>query len=239
MKRPFVLPSLLLLLVAAACGEPKVTVEAALPGVGGAPAGPVADLPIRLLPYDRAAILDSLRAAAETPEPAPDSTLALLQQQMDSLEAAWRAARTRARQIDDSLQVLTGSGERERLDRERGEVKQRADSAFARLTRLRRAVGPRADSLRRARRAWAAAVFQPLDSIARERAQERGHAEVVDTTRQAGQVVFRIPEGQWWVFSRYAVTPDEELVWNLPVTVTAEGAHVRLTQENAERQPIP
>ena len=49
---------------AAACSsDPKVAVEARLGE------RPLAGVPVRLLPYDRDAILDSLAAAAETPEP--------------------------------------------------------------------------------------------------------------------------------------------------------------------------
>ena len=63
MKRPLVVPALLLAL--AACGGgPRVVVQASLEE-----GGPVADLPVRLLPYDRQAILDSLAADREEPEP--------------------------------------------------------------------------------------------------------------------------------------------------------------------------
>ena len=59
MKRPLVVPALLLAL--AACdGGSRVVVQASLEEEG-----PVADLPVRLLPYDRQAILDSLAADRE------------------------------------------------------------------------------------------------------------------------------------------------------------------------------
>lgn len=62
MKRP---AWVLALVVAAACGSgPKVVVRASLDE-----AGPIADLPVRLLPYDRQAILDSIAAEREAPEP--------------------------------------------------------------------------------------------------------------------------------------------------------------------------
>jgi hypothetical protein len=62
MMRP--LAVLACLLLAAACGaDPKVVVHAELDGQ------PVADLPVRLLSYDREAILDSLATAREEPEP--------------------------------------------------------------------------------------------------------------------------------------------------------------------------
>lgn len=62
MMRP--LAVLACLLLAAACGaDPKVVVRAEIDGQ------PVADLPVRLLSYDREAILDSLATAREEPEP--------------------------------------------------------------------------------------------------------------------------------------------------------------------------
>jgi hypothetical protein len=61
MKRSLVV---LVLTMAAACDAgPKVLVRAEIDGQ------PVADLPVRLLPYDRQAILDSLASAREEPEP--------------------------------------------------------------------------------------------------------------------------------------------------------------------------
>lgn len=250
-RRP--IPLLFLLLGATACSQPRVSVDARLAGESAAAGSPVRDLPIRLLPYDRAAILDSLRSDAKQPEPAPPPDLVAQQQAQDSAESLWRGARSEAAALSDSVQALrarlatleTGSAaydatQREigRVERRQGEVKLSADSAFARFTRLRRVTGPRVDSLRTARRAWAAATFSPLDSIALAKAKSRGHSEAVDTTGAEGEVVFRVPAGRWWVFARYAVSPDEELVWNLPVEVTDSGAHVHLTGRNAKRQPI-
>lgn len=61
MKR---LPPLVVLLLATACSRgSRVLVEASIDG------RPVADLPVWILPYDREALMDSLTAAAETPQP--------------------------------------------------------------------------------------------------------------------------------------------------------------------------
>lgn len=62
----------LALLAAAACGGGDNVVVRASLGEGQ----PVADLPVRLLPYDRQAILDSLARDAESPEPRlPDDAM--------------------------------------------------------------------------------------------------------------------------------------------------------------------
>lgn len=64
MKRAVRLLALCLAAAAPACdAEPEVVVVARVDG------RPAAGVPIRLLPYDRAAILDSLAAAAGEPEP--------------------------------------------------------------------------------------------------------------------------------------------------------------------------
>lgn len=96
---------------AAGCGEPDLTVQVSLDGE------PVAGLPVWLLPYDRAALLDSLVQESDEPEPAipapmiaeldllrrserqagGDTTAAVLHQRRVALEAridSIRAART-------------------------------------------------------------------------------------------------------------------------------------------------
>ncbi|HEX2204513.1 MAG TPA: hypothetical protein VHG91_14475 [Longimicrobium sp.] len=78
MKRTPVL--LALLPFFAACGsDARVVVHATVDG------RPVTDLPVRLLPYDRQAILDSISGALERPEP---TVPAELLQQVRSLGAA-------------------------------------------------------------------------------------------------------------------------------------------------------
>jgi hypothetical protein len=86
MKRMYVPLALAAAVLAAACGKPKVVVRAQLDG------GPVADLPVRLLSYDRKAILDSLARAAKTPEPVFPQDLI---QQMRRMDADLASARQR------------------------------------------------------------------------------------------------------------------------------------------------
>lgn len=65
MKRPF--PVFAVLLAAAACGgRNNVVVRASLDEAGSQP---ISDLPVRLVPYDQQAILDSLAQADSTPQP--------------------------------------------------------------------------------------------------------------------------------------------------------------------------
>src|SRR5690606_10139473 len=75
--------------VSAGCGG-DVVVQAQLEGADGAEPTLLADLPVRLLPYDRDALFDSLEAAYPEPEPAvPDSVLQL-REQMLAAQAEWQ-----------------------------------------------------------------------------------------------------------------------------------------------------
>lgn len=87
-SRPVPLAVLLGSLALAACGDdgPRVAVRTDLDGA------PVADLPVRLLPYDRDELLDSLAKKADDPEPAIPPELL---QQLQGLAAEERAVRTR------------------------------------------------------------------------------------------------------------------------------------------------
>ncbi|MBV9772878.1 MAG: hypothetical protein JO040_02970 [Gemmatimonadetes bacterium] len=89
MKSSLVLLVALVPTLAACHGDPKVVVRASMEE--GATAG-IEDLPVRLLPYDRDAILDSLRAKSRVPEPQVPADLV---QQMQSLPGLEQQARAR------------------------------------------------------------------------------------------------------------------------------------------------
>lgn len=84
------IPALLVLaLLASACGSgPKVVIRAEL-SEGGEP---IADLPVRLVPYDRQALMDSLAKEVDTPEPTVPQELVLA---LRNLEAEERTVRSR------------------------------------------------------------------------------------------------------------------------------------------------
>jgi hypothetical protein len=78
------------LLAASACGGGDSVVVRASLGEGGAQ--PIADLPVRLLPYDRQAILDSIAADNDEPEPkVPRDAV----QRLRSLQAAEAAVKAK------------------------------------------------------------------------------------------------------------------------------------------------
>ncbi|HYJ78977.1 MAG TPA: hypothetical protein VEW03_05225 [Longimicrobiaceae bacterium] len=106
MKRPL---WVFALLAAAACDSgPKVVVRASLDE-----GGPIADLPVRLLPYDRQAILDSIAAEREEPEPVlPQDVI----------------QRLRAIQAEEARRAPGGDSALARLRAERLALTARADS---------------------------------------------------------------------------------------------------------------
>lgn len=211
MKRlPLVVP-LFAAALAAACGsDPPVVVRASLE-----PGGPVADLPVRLLPYDRTALLDSLAKASGRPEPTlPQEVIQRLRG--DSLSAP---ART-------------------------GPDTTKADSAATAAAARIRAMTPAqlrafADSVLRARRVWEDSAYARYDSAAFQRVQAAGRGELSDTTDAAGVARFSAGDGDWWVWARYTLR-NEELDWVVPLKVVEGGDSmvVTLTRANAVSRPL-
>lgn len=121
------LAALLNSLALAACeAEPRVGVVATLDDQ------PIVDLPVRLLPYDREALLDSLARAAKEPEPAlpPD-----LLQQLQGLAAEERAATQRGDTALARFRVVRRAAYA-RADSVRAARRAWAEKAFARFDSL-------------------------------------------------------------------------------------------------------
>jgi hypothetical protein len=248
MKRPFPPLFLAIPLLLAACGKPEVTVLAQLPQAGMTTREPVSDLPVRLVPYDRDAIIDSLTAAAHTPEPKLPPALEIQRDSLARVQAEWRAANAQLKAIEDTIPTLTvrvGSDpvERERkvrqaqrLDQEQREVKQRIMALQAQISARSGAIRTIVDSVRAERERWSATVLKDFDSIARAR-MASGRVGAADTTGSAGTAVLHVDEGRWWVTARYTL-PDEELYWNVPVEVTGKETQVILNETNAQRRPL-
>ncbi len=255
MKRALALPAVVLLLGTVACSDPQVVAEAAIAQEDTGERLALQGLPIRLLPYDRDAIFDSLEAAHPTPEPPipPD----LLQQQQavnearelhSVAEARWGALGDSLRTLSEQTQQMQRQGLREtaqyrqalealsRLEEEAGRVKLESDSAFVRFAALQRATRALADSIRVARDSWAGEAFRDFQKVVDARLETTGQVEFADTTGAAGVAVFRVPEGQWWVYARYTL-PFEELYWNEPIEVAGDSTYILLSEENADRRP--
>lgn len=256
MKRVLALPAAALLLGSTACSSPEVVVEAAIVQESTGETRALSDLPIRLLPYDRDAVFDSLEAVAATPEPSIPADLLAAQQTVREAQEAHSLAEARWQTVRDSLRVLSeatqrmsqqglrGTPQYQRafdafgaIDSQEGQLRAQAEAAFDRFTALQEATIERADSVRVVREAWADEAFRDFQDVVDAHLDRTGREEFADTTNAAGLANFRVPAGQWWVYARYTL-PYEELYWNLPIEVTGDGAQVQLNSENAERRPV-
>ncbi|HEV2131876.1 MAG TPA: hypothetical protein VGR27_12265 [Longimicrobiaceae bacterium] len=258
MKRSLlVLLAALLPLGMAACGGgPLVSVHAAAESPGGEGLVDLGDLPVRLLPYDRDAIFDSLEAAYPEPQPAIPQDILEQQQAVQTAQTEWRAAEERWGTVRDSLRTLANEMQRmqqqglrgtpqytqafrrfEQLEGEERQVRQRMDASFARFDEMQRTVLTRVDSVRTIREAWGDRAYAEFDQAVEARLQQTGREEYADTTNAEGLVRFRAPRGRWWVYARYTL-PYEELYWNVPIEVDGDSVRVELRRENAEVRPV-
>ena len=256
MKRVLVMLFALAPLALSACSDPQVVIEASFAEEGAAERRTLADVPVRLLPYDRDAIFDSLEAAYGEPEPPIPPEVLQQQQVVQAAQAEWREAEVRWTTVRDSLRTLSDGLQRMqeqglrgtpqyqqafqqfgRLDDEEDRVKAAMDQAFARFDQLQRSALTQADSIRVARDAWAERAFSDFDQVVADRLRATGNEEVVDTTDANGIARIRVPAGRWWVYARYTL-PFQELYWNIPVEASGDSTGVVLNEQNAEVRPV-
>jgi hypothetical protein len=240
-----------------ACGGTDVVVLAEMESTAAAAdeqaTVPLANLQVRLLPYDRDALFDSLAATHSAPEPQVPDTIFQLQQQVIEQQQEWQRALSRWSALRDSLETM--SRRMQRLDRGSGEyfalfrefndladevdrLDQQSNQAFQRFTTLQTRLNQEAREIQIQRELWADEAYAPIDSIIEVRVSERGRAEQVDTTGANGVARFRnVRPGNWWIYTRYDRQFDE-LYWNVPIQVErGEDVQLRLTEQNAEARP--
>jgi len=237
--------------VSAGCGG-DIMVQAQLEGTDGAEPLTLANLPVRVLPYDRDALFDSLAAAYPVPEPTvPDSVLQL-REEMLAAQAEWQRNEARWNEVRDSMRLVRdrmeglsrASGEYrllyrefERLEAEERSTNRVREAAFQRMSSLQSRLAAQLEEFRLKKQAWEDEAFAPLDTIIPALLKSLGREEVADTTDASGVVRIKVPKGRWWVHARYTL-PNEELYWNLPVEVTGgDPLVVQLTRQNAQIRP--
>lgn len=252
MKAFRLFPAAVFVLGMVGCEQPQVVVEVGLTDAGGE-VQPLPDLPVRLLPYDREAVLDSLEAASSEPQPPIPPELLAQQQQVQFAQSAWRDAEGRLTTVRDSIRALndrlsaTGEGAaadpqalRTRLQSLQGEeqrVNQEMQTAFAQFDSLQQQTTAATDSIRNLRDTWAQQAYADFNQVVAAKLQRSGQGEHADTTDAHGIAAFRAENGKWWVYARYTL-PYEELYWNIPIESAADSTHVELTRENADVRPI-
>ncbi len=255
MTRSNFLPAILGVALLSACGPTEVVVTAEI-GPGDASRGgetrALADLEIRMFPYDRDGIFDSLTAVATVPEPAiPDSVLDA-QNQVAAAQQAWRDSEARWNTLRDTLRTLTDELDQlnrgqaqyrvlfrdfEALDEEYARVEREKDAAFENFTSLQGASLAAAEQIRLLREQWADDAFSDVDIVMSGHQRASGLDVLYDTTDASGIAEFEAKAGAYWVTARYEL-PYTELYWNVQIeVVSGEPEQVRLTRSNATARP--
>ena len=255
MTRSNFLPVILGAALLSACGPTQVVVTAEIAqddqGQNVEPRA-LGDLEIRLFPYDRDAIFDSLTAAAARPEPPiPDSVLDA-QNQVAESQQAWRDAETRWNTLRDTLRTL--SDELDQMNRQQGQyrvlynefqdmedeyadVEDERDAAFEAFTSLQGASLAAAQEIRLLRETWADEAYAEVGVAMTAHERASGLQVLADTTDANGIAEFEADAGDYWVTARYEL-PYTELYWNISITVVrGEPLQVRLMRDNASSRP--
>ncbi len=258
MKRSTLLFSALATLGLAACGPAQVVVTAEIqvedPATGQMVTRQLSDMEVWLLPYDRDAVFDSLKAAAATAEPPVPGELSEAQDQIRVAQEEWRNAENRWNTLRDTLQKITTAMEdylpseaQYRLlfndyadmDAQLTQVERTKDRLFATFDSLSKGNIARATEYRMRVDEWAAEAFADVDMVinAKERASKL--SVVADTTDANGRAAnLMVKPGEYWVYARYEEVYSE-LYWNIPVSVArGEPVTVTLNRSNAEVRPI-
>ena len=255
MTRSNFLPVILGAALLSACGPTQVVVTAEIAQNDqsqDAEPRALGDLEIRLFPYDRDAIFDSLTAAAARPEPPiPDSVLAA-QNQVAESQQTWRDAEARWNTLRDTLRTL--SDELDQMNRQQGQyrvlynefqdmedeyadVEDERDAAFEAFTSLQGASLAAAQEIRLLRETWADEAYAEVGVAMTAHERASGLQVLADTTDANGIAEFEADAGDYWVTARYEL-PYTELYWNISITVVrGEPLQVRLMRDNASSRP--
>ncbi len=253
LKNGIVLAAILAPITLAACGPADVSVYVAL-GDDENP-DPLDAVEVRLLPYDRDQIFDSLAAAATAPEPQIPADLLAAQEEIAAAQQEWRDAEDRWNILRDTLNTLNTAleglnpgeslyraiyNEWQDLESELNRTEGRVAALFNTFNELQQAAIGRMDSMRAVQGDWADMAFEDYDLVRAARLDATGLEELADTTDANGIADFQdgVAPGMYWVNARHSL-PYDELYWNVAITVTREEPLIlRLMRENAEVRPI-
>lgn len=235
-----------------ACGPAQLSIVAEIENDAGE-ATLLDEIEVRLLPYDRDHVFDSLTAAADVPEPqvpedleAARAEVAAAQQQWRNTETRWNVLRDTLVKLNDAMEGLNRAENRyvtifnewSDLDVEYRRAERRVAADFQRFEELQAATIGRMDSMRVALGNWADQAFVDVDQVIFAKIEASGLEEVTDTTDVQGVARFDVAPGTYWVYARYERAYDE-LYWNVPIEVArGEPMELRLTAENADPRPI-
>ena len=257
MRRSALRLAMSLLLAAAACGpaELVVTIEIDVddPEGDGTITRALSDIEVRLVPYDRDAVFDSMTAAFDTPEPAVPEDLVAARDEVRLAQEAWQRSQTRWNTIRDTLQRLNTALEQYNrgearyvalfrewndFDGELGGVDREMTRSFDLFTELQQGTIRASDSVRILQDNWGDEAFAGVGEVFLAKRRASGLQEATDTTDAMGiaRTHLRVAPGQYWVYARYELAYTE-LYWNVMITLErGEPIQVRLTRGNANER---
>ena len=243
-----------LLVVAAACGPAQVVVTIEIdvddPEGGGTITRALSEVEVRLIPFDRDAVFDSMTAAFGTPEPSVPEDLVAARDEVRLAQQEWQQSQTRWNTIRDTLQKLNTTLEQYSrgearytalfrewtdFDEELSGVDRQMTRSFDRFTGLQQGTIRASDSIRILRENWGDEAFVGVGDVFIDKGAASGLDEATDTTDANGiaRTHLRVKPGRYWVYARYELTYTE-LYWNVIIDVERGEPHqVRLTRENA------
>lgn len=246
-----------LLVAAAACGPQQVVVTIEIdvddPDGDGTITRALSDIEVRLIPFDRDAVFDSMTTAFGTPEPAIPAALVEARNEVRVAQEEWQQSQTRWNTIRDTLQKLNTALEQYSrgesrytalfrewtdFDGELSGVDRQMTRSFDRFTELQQGTIRASDSVRILQENWGDEAFVGLGEVFDALSEASGLGEATDTTDANGVARrnLQVKPGVYWVHARYELA-YMELYWNVMVTVVKGEPHqVRLTRENAEER---
>ncbi len=235
------------LVILAGCNRSS---QLAVQAVSTSDAGQVGrtQLEIRLIPYDRDSLFETMIAMASTPEPQPPAELlelrdsiAAAQERWRSSEAAWNDARSELQSLSDRMGRMDRTSDEyfaayqrfDDLDSQEGGLGRDKDRFFDRFTELQSEYTAQADSFAAVLTTWEDEAFasygEAVDSLLKLIKRE----DLYDTTDASGFASFTVPNGRWWIYTRFKL-PFEELYWNVPYDAAGgAGDTIVLDESNA------
>ena len=246
-----------LLLAATACRPAAVVVSIEIevddPAGGGTIQRALPAIEVRLLPFDRDAVFDSIVAVYPTAEPEVPAELLAAREQVQAAQMEWDQAQRRGSILRDTLQTLGAAmepldrrgaeyvllfGDFATLERQLPAVERDEQAAFALFDSLLKGTIRQSDSVRLLQETWGDDAFADVGSIFAAKVEASGLDVAVDTTDASGVArrSLLVMPGRYWVHARYELAYTE-LYWNVPITVErGDPVQVRLTRENAEER---
>lgn len=237
-----------------ACGQGQLAIVVELEGEDGGDARLLEDIEVRLLPFDRDRVFDSLTTAAPMPEPMMPAELVAARDEIAELQRAWTAEEDRVATLREDINRL--DAQLQGLNRAMNEYKRiydqvapmhdelpraeaRARDLFDQFNALQQANLERLDAFKIEQENWADQAFRDVPDVFDALTDMSGLEQHWDTTGTEGAAVIeKLAPGQYWVYARYELLYNE-LYWNVPVTVErGDPVVVRLTRANAVLRPI-